>query len=125
MGGSQVLITSKGWRKRREKGQAPAWETDVQEPVHPSCQHPKKPFPVLQILMDDMKGRRLAAPNVLGVPMPQGRCEAVVKRDGSRAAGLGWPAGMPGERKARREARGSGAVTRVVLAAKGGIHGPQ
>lgn len=119
------MLLVKGGEKEEEKGQALAWETDVQEPVRPSCLHPKKPFTVLRILMDDMKGRRLAAPNVLGVSMPRERCEAVVKRHRSRAVGLGWPAGMPGERRARREARGSGAVTRVVLAAKGGIHGPQ
>ena len=111
--------------KKKGKRTRAGWETDVQEPVHPSSQHPK-PSTVLQSLRDDMKGWRVEALNMLGVLMPGERCWVLAKR------GREW--GSSRVRLARRDARGekgeergpgSRAVTRVVLAAKGGIHRPQ
>lgn len=62
--------------------------------------------------------------DILGVSMPQERCYPAAKR-GREWAAVG-PAGQKEARGEEGEERGPGrAVTRVELAAKGGIYGPQ
>jgi hypothetical protein len=70
--------------------------------------------------VDDRKGWRLIALTILDSRFSIAEREAEVREQEAVAR-----MEQEGAKRERQERTGSGAVTRVVLAAKGGIHGPQ